>query len=181
MRDEAKNIDGYGVCGRQLCCASWITDFKPVSMKMAKDQDILLAPNKLSGLCGRLLCCLAYEQLQYQEMGQDAPPLGATVKCKKCSGCVVDRNLLSRTIVVKDEEGKQQTLSVDDVMETIIPKNLEKKQQAIQKEKTGDDEIDEEIEENSTPPSTKSQNARSHSSRIDLMALASATPNSGSR
>ena len=67
VRDEAKIVGGLGVCGRVLCCASWLTEFKPISMKMAKRQNLSLNPSKISGQCGRLLCCLAYENDQYQD------------------------------------------------------------------------------------------------------------------
>ncbi len=79
-RDETKILDGYGRCGRRLCCSSWLTDFHPVSIRMAKLQGLPLAPAEISGMCGRLLCCLAYEDEMYAEMKKDLPRVGTQVK-----------------------------------------------------------------------------------------------------
>lgn len=79
-RDETKILDGYGRCGRRLCCSSWLTDFHPVSIRMAKLQGLPLAPAEISGLCGRLLCCLAYEDEMYAEMKKELPKVGSQVK-----------------------------------------------------------------------------------------------------
>ena len=82
-RDETKIVDGYGRCGRQLCCSSWLTDFHSVSIRMAKRQSLPLAPSEISGVCGRLLCCLAYEDDYYAEMIEQLPRINSRVKTKQ--------------------------------------------------------------------------------------------------
>ncbi|HZK18213.1 MAG TPA: regulatory iron-sulfur-containing complex subunit RicT, partial [Clostridia bacterium] len=72
VRDEAKMLGGLGCCGRELCCTSWLTDFAPVSIRMAKDQNLSLNPTKISGICGRLMCCLKYENCFYGNDGKDS-------------------------------------------------------------------------------------------------------------
>ena len=79
VRDEAKLLDGVGKCGRQLCCTSWLREFTPVSIRMAKNQQLPLNPDEISGVCGRLLCCLSYEDAHYKEQGKKMPKLGAEV------------------------------------------------------------------------------------------------------
>ncbi|MFI3210463.1 MAG: stage 0 sporulation family protein [Peptostreptococcaceae bacterium] len=80
VRDEAKSISGLGACGRKLCCSSWLGDFQPVSIKMAKDQNLSLNPTKISGVCGRLFCCLKYEHDVYTEILDEMPQIGSLVK-----------------------------------------------------------------------------------------------------
>ncbi len=102
VRDEARFIDGYGICGLQTCCSSWLKEFRPITIRMAKDQDINLPPTKLSGQCGRLLCCLSYEVDQYREMSRNALPKGATVRHEDKDLVIVDRNLIAGTYLVSD-------------------------------------------------------------------------------
>jgi cell fate regulator YaaT (PSP1 superfamily) len=119
VRDEAKIIDGYGICGKRLCCAGYFQEFKPISIRMAKNQDIALAPSKLSGCCGRLMCCLAYEENTYVELAQGIPPIGAVVRTDLFEGMVVDRNLLRRTLQIMDRDEKTHTVAVAEVREVI--------------------------------------------------------------
>ena len=79
VRDEAKMLGGIGPCGRVLCCSSWLGDFEPVSIKMAKDQNLSLNPTKISGLCGRLMCCLKYEHDNYESVREELPAIGKVV------------------------------------------------------------------------------------------------------
>jgi len=102
-RDEAKMIGGYGRCGRQLCCASFISEFDPVSIRMAKDQDLPLDPMKISGVCGRLLCCLVYEHCQYREMKEKMPRKGQQVSTPSGNGKVIGLNPLKETVSVELE------------------------------------------------------------------------------
>ena len=102
-RDDAKLIGGYGRCGRQLCCASWLTEFHPVSIKMAKQQDLPLAPSEISGPCGRLLCCLAYEDDQYAEIRKTLPRVGTPVALPQGKGVIVGLNILTESVVVELE------------------------------------------------------------------------------
>jgi len=94
VRDEAKSIGGLGPCGRSLCCSSWLGDFQPVSIKMAKDQSLSLNPTKISGICGRLFCCLKYEHDVYVEAIEKVPPVGSIVKVDGIKGKVIETNPL---------------------------------------------------------------------------------------
>lgn len=102
VRDEAKSIGGLGPCGRKLCCSSWLGDFHPVSIKMAKDQSLSLNPTKISGICGRLFCCLKYEHDFYAETLETMPLVGALVKTDdKKKGIVVEVNALLEQVKVE--------------------------------------------------------------------------------
>lgn len=100
VRDEAKMLGGIGPCGRVLCCSSFLGDFEPVSIKMAKDQNLSLNPAKISGLCGRLMCCLKYENDQYELAIKELPDLGETAQTSMGKGRVVGLNLLERLVQV---------------------------------------------------------------------------------
>lgn len=115
IRDEARLVDGFGICGLQTCCSSWLKDFRPITIKMAKDQDINLPPAKLSGQCGRLLCCLSYEVDQYRQMGREALPKGATVTVEGKEFVILDRNLVARTYLVTDGQGTFKHIKADQV------------------------------------------------------------------
>ena len=94
-------IGGLGVCGRPFCCNSFLGEFQPVSIKMAKDQGLSLSPTKISGTCGRLMCCLKYEQDAYVDLLKRTPKVGAIVKTPEGKGVVTESNLLSQTLKVK--------------------------------------------------------------------------------
>ena len=103
-RDETKLLDGYGRCGRRLCCSSWLTEFHPVSIKMAKNQRLPLAPAEISGLCGRLLCCLAYENDQYTAIKETMPRIGTHVKAEDGTvGYVRGLNVIKETLLLETE------------------------------------------------------------------------------
>jgi cell fate regulator YaaT (PSP1 superfamily) len=108
-RDEARVQGGIGPCGRDLCCATWLKDFEPVSVRMAKDQDLPLNPLKISGACGRLMCCLKYEHPLYQEFHAQAPAVGERVSTPEGSGVVVGHNVPSDTVVVRVSETGRRT------------------------------------------------------------------------
>ena len=101
VRDEAKMLGGLGVCGRPFCCHSFLGDFQPVSIKMAKEQGLSLSPVKISGTCGRLMCCLKYEQNAYTDLLKHTPKVGAIVKTPNGKGLVVENNLIAGTLKVK--------------------------------------------------------------------------------
>jgi cell fate regulator YaaT (PSP1 superfamily) len=103
VRDEAKLVGGVGCCGRPLCCATWLTQFAPISVRMAKDQHVSLNPTKISGICGRLMCCLSYEHAMYKELAREMPKVGKRVETPDGSGKVVRRNVLEGTFVVAAE------------------------------------------------------------------------------
>lgn len=107
VRDEARFLGGVGPCGRPLCCASFLKDFEPVAIKMAKEQNLPLNPTKISGLCGRLMCCLGYEHECYKEMAKGLPKEGEKIKTKDIKGKVINVNALKRTVTVETEDGKQ--------------------------------------------------------------------------
>ncbi|MDW0118669.1 stage 0 sporulation family protein [Sporosarcina thermotolerans] len=100
VRDEAKMLGGIGPCGRMLCCSTFLGDFEPVSIKMAKDQNLSLNPSKISGLCGRLMCCLKYENDEYEEAKNLMPDIGERVLTPEGPGKVVGMNLLERILQV---------------------------------------------------------------------------------
>ena len=100
VRDEAKMLGGIGPCGRMLCCSTFLGDFEPVSIKMAKDQNLSLNPTKISGLCGRLMCCLKYENDEYETAKEELPDLGEIIKTPMGTGKVVGLNILERVLQV---------------------------------------------------------------------------------
>ena len=100
VRDESKMLGGLGICGRAFCCATFLGEFQPVSIKMAKEQGLSLNPTKISGTCGRLMCCLKYEQDAYEYLLKITPPKGALVKTKEGKGTVVDVDLLRGNVKV---------------------------------------------------------------------------------
>src|ERR1700691_2095038 len=107
-RDEARLQGGIGPCGRDLCCATFLKDFEPVSVRMAKDQDLPVNPMRIAGACGRLMCCLKYEHPLYQKFRQEAPRIGASVESPKGPGVVVDHNVPADQVVVKlAEDGRR--------------------------------------------------------------------------
>ena len=99
-RDRAKLAGGYGVCGRELCCSSWLTTFPSISIRMAKEQELPLNPQKISGLCGRLLCCLSYEEDGYKEMRKSLPKIGQRCSTPTGEGRVIDLNILRRQVTL---------------------------------------------------------------------------------
>lgn len=104
VRDEAKMLGGIGPCGRMLCCSTFLGDFEPVSIKMAKDQNLSLNPTKISGLCGRLMCCLKYENDDYEAAKQELPDIGETIHTSEGVGRVVGLNILERIVQVELKE-----------------------------------------------------------------------------
>jgi cell fate regulator YaaT (PSP1 superfamily) len=107
-RDEARLQGGIGPCGRDLCCATFLKDFEPVSVRMAKDQDLPVNPLRIAGACGRLMCCLKYEHPLYQKFRQEAPRIGSTVESPEGPGTVVGHNVPGDKVVVKlAEDGRR--------------------------------------------------------------------------
>ncbi|MDE7389430.1 MAG: stage 0 sporulation family protein [Lachnospiraceae bacterium] len=101
VRDEAKMLGGIGVCGRPLCCSTYLGEFQPVSIKMAKEQGLSLSPVKISGTCGRLMCCLKYEQEAYNDMLKKVPKVGAIVSSPNGDGVVIEVNPISQIVKVR--------------------------------------------------------------------------------
>ena len=120
VRDEARMVHGFGICGKELCCGAWIQEFQPVSIRQAKDQDLLLSPAKLSGMCGRLRCCLTYEHEQYKAAMKEAPGVGAICRCKGLGTAIVmERSLLRRQATVRDDYGALRQIPFSDVEEVL--------------------------------------------------------------
>ncbi len=113
VRDEAKMLGGVGVCGRCLCCTTWIGDFSPVSIRHAKEQELSMNPGKISGLCGRLKCCLRYEAHAYQDARMRQPKLGDTISAPNGEARVVAVNLLRENASVQLPEGTRITVGWD--------------------------------------------------------------------
>ena len=118
VRDEVKRIGGNGVCGRELCCCSFLRDFETVSIKMAKEQNLSLNPTKISGNCGRLMCCLKYEQEVYEEKAKHLPHVGAIVNTPDGKGEVDNVETLREVVRVKIKDGdiiRQKRYNIDEI------------------------------------------------------------------
>lgn len=118
VRDEAKMLGGIGICGRPFCCVQFLSDFQPVSIKMAKEQGLSLNPTKISGSCGRLMCCLKYEQDAYEHLIKTTPRQGALVSTKEGRGVVAEVNLLTGMLKVRLDKAPDSppvTVHRDDV------------------------------------------------------------------
>ena len=114
VRDKAKMVGGLGICGRPFCCAQFLDDFQPVSIKMAKTQNLSLNPTKISGTCGRLMCCLKYEQPAYEELLRTTPKVGAVVNTPDGRGVVKEVSLLTGQLKVNLQSSDEGVLSVYD-------------------------------------------------------------------
>ena len=125
VRDEAKSIGGLGTCGRKLCCSSWLGDFQPVSIKMAKDQSLSLNPTKISGICGRLFCCLKYEHDVYVEAIEKMPVVGSIVKVENQKGKVIEINPLLEQIKIEFNDKTIKTCLAEEVKVLHVPKKCE--------------------------------------------------------
>ncbi|MBR7137681.1 MAG: stage 0 sporulation family protein [Clostridia bacterium] len=108
VRDEAKMLGGIGICGRPFCCSSFLNEFQPVSIKMAKEQSLSLNPMKISGACGRLMCCLKYEQAAYEDLAKRVPPVGSLVETPDGKGIVTEATLLKERVKVRLDRAPDQ-------------------------------------------------------------------------
>lgn len=106
VRDEAKHFGGFSYCGRELCCRKFLKNFEPVTIKMAKDQNLPLNPSKISGLCGRLMCCLSYEHCAYKELSKGLPKMGNSVTVKDVKGKIIAVDVLRRKATAELEDGR---------------------------------------------------------------------------
>ena len=120
VRSEARICGGIGMCGRELCCASFLNNFAPVSIKMAKEQNMLLNPEKISGLCGRLMCCLAFEHENYARVKKNMPKCGKSVITPEGKGKVVRQNMLEEMVVVDLGDGKEVEISIHELQKKDI-------------------------------------------------------------
>ncbi len=115
VRDEAKMVGGTGNCGRELCCSRFLNTFDLVSVRMAKEQNLALNPEKISGVCGRLMCCLAFEHKIYSQLRKGLPKLGKRIKTKFGQGKVIRQNILAQTVTLQLENGGEMTLNVSEL------------------------------------------------------------------
>lgn len=115
IRNQAKMCGGLGRCGREFCCSSFLNKFEPVSIRMAKEQGLSLNPTKISGQCGRLMCCLTYENDTYMALKKDFPKIGKKIKLKDQEGKVIRHNVLARSIVIRNSDGQEIEIGVDDL------------------------------------------------------------------
>jgi len=113
VRDRSKIVSGYGVCGRELCCSSFIKNFHPLSIKMTKEQALPLNPTRISGVCGRIKCCMAYEFFAYRDLSKNLPKIGDRITTPQGKGRVKDVNILRRWAVVDLGEGKTTKVVFD--------------------------------------------------------------------
>jgi cell fate regulator YaaT (PSP1 superfamily) len=128
VRDESKMVGGIGICGRELCCSSYLREFEPVSVKMAKEQNLALNPSKISGQCGRLLCCLSYEFETYCSLRKGLPKCGKRVQCGCADGEVVKVNVLEGTVTVKNSDDSIVQLKGEDIKPEHISDRVKKPQ-----------------------------------------------------
>ncbi len=113
VRDETRLFGGIGPCGRSLCCATFLKNFEPVSIKMAKQQRLPLNPSKISGICGRLMCCLFYEYKHYRELAKGLPKEGDKITTSSGKGTVISVNILRRTVYVELEDKRIEKIVFD--------------------------------------------------------------------
>ena len=123
-RDQAKIVGGLGRCGRGLCCCNFLTEFSPVSIKMAKEQDLPLDPMKISGVCGRLQCCLSYENAQYREVKSHLPRRGQTVITPAGTGIVIGGNALKETVLVEMESKAEAEFPLSEIQIAAEPPKI---------------------------------------------------------
>ncbi len=130
VRDEAKMVGGLGICGRKLCCTSHLGGFEPVSIKMAKEQNLSLNPTKISGTCSRLMCCLKYEQDAYEDLHKTTPNVGSLVKTPAGEGIVKDVNLLKGMLKIQLKGDSETNLNIFHVSDISVIKSAHVKYNA---------------------------------------------------
>jgi cell fate regulator YaaT (PSP1 superfamily) len=121
VRHQAKMVGGLGTCGRHLCCTSFLSGFAPVSIKMAKEQNLSLNPSKISGMCGRLMCCLAYEFDHYEKAKKDLPKVGKKVNTPYGMAKVIRQNIFREKLTVLLESGEEKEISYEDIVREPAP------------------------------------------------------------
>jgi cell fate regulator YaaT (PSP1 superfamily) len=115
VRHRAKMVGGLGICGRGLCCAGFLRDFEPVSVRMAKEQQLSLNPNKISGICGRLMCCLTYEYSSYQELRKSLPKVGKRLQAPEGEGKIIRYNFIRETVTLEMEDRREVEFSLKEL------------------------------------------------------------------
>ncbi len=142
VRHEAKMTGGLACCGQELCCSRFLTDFRPVSVKMAKNQNLSLNPTKISGVCGRLMCCLAYEHDTYEQFKKGLPKVGKTVRTSRGDGLVLKHNPLTETICVRLDDENVAEMTKDEILVENAPSGQSKSDRekgTVKRNKTSQD------------------------------------------
>jgi len=121
VRHQAKMVGGLGTCGRHLCCTSFLSGFAPVSIKMAKEQNLSLNPSKISGMCGRLMCCLAYEFDHYEKAKKDLPKVGKKVNTAYGMAKVIRQNIFREKLTILLESGEEKEISYEEIVREPAP------------------------------------------------------------
>ena len=151
VRDEAKMLGGLGPCGRPICCGTFLDQFQPVSIKMAKEQNLSLNPTKISGVCGRLMCCLKYEQEHYEMTRKKMPKIGREVSTPDGNGPVTDLNIVKETVFVRLTNGDTSEIKEYSLEQIVRPQEIQQTRQEASrkqnetKEKTEDNEEDKKL------------------------------------
>lgn len=117
VRNETKMMGGIGNCGREFCCSSFLKDFEPVSVRIAKDQDLVLNPAKISGACGRLICCLTFEHETYVGLKKNMPKCGKIVRVPQGRGKVMEQSVIEQQVVVALEDGREVKVPLSEIKE----------------------------------------------------------------
>lgn len=118
VRDEARRIGGFGICGLKQCCSCWLREFEPITTQLAREQNLALNPQKISGNCGRLLCCLLYERYHYEQTLSEFPELGSPYATEKGEGMVEKVNVFSREMIIKHPDNYEERVKPPTNMET---------------------------------------------------------------
>ncbi len=126
VRNQAKMIGGIGSCGRELCCSGFLREFHPVSIKMAKEQNLSLNPSKISGACGRLMCCLKFEYESYMESKKGMPKLGKKIDTPMGRGRVIRQNIINKTVTINLDSGSEIEFTMEDLGLSPVGKKGEK-------------------------------------------------------
>lgn len=122
VRDEARSISGFGICGESLCCSTFLEEFTPVTIRMAKDQGLALNPSKISGVCGRLMCCLQYEHQTYKDLIRGLPKHGTRLDTPDGPGKVMKNQILEQKIVVRLDDESVMTYDLDELKDSLQKK-----------------------------------------------------------
>ncbi|MBI1388261.1 MAG: stage 0 sporulation protein [bacterium] len=130
VRDRSKKIGGYGICGQELCCSRFLRKFEPITIRMAKEQNLALNPSKISGLCGRLMCCLSYEVSDYAKARREALPLGARVSTPFGEGVTTDFNYVRNTMNVHLDDSKTLPFRIDELVLLSDPRKKKKEKES---------------------------------------------------
>lgn len=137
VRDEAKRLGGYGSCGRKFCCTTFLQEFEPVTLKMARDQSLSVSPTKISGACGRLMCCLAYERDYYMEVAKQLPKIGTRVVTPYGEATVTKIDIFAQAVTVEDENKNEMRLTLDQVRKMGLGQRLKHLPDGVAPERPG--------------------------------------------